>query len=166
MDALLGPDGWLLPGRHEVALDDVEDQFVNEGDARRVSIMGALRILVSACTEAWGGGLLLIAGDFVSRHPAPVSRPTIIVAPDNPSDANDWTDATAERITGFWSLHDVIVGSLGPDYIPVLHPLSGILEVLYCEPDDVEQVVQWVGTVTLADGSDVFGARGVLEVGW
>lgn len=166
MDESLGPDGWLLPGRHEAALDDVERAFVPDTDARRVSIMRGIRVLVSECTGAWSGGVLLIAGDFVSRHPGPVSRPTVVIVPDVPGETEDWTLAQWERVRAQFSLADVIVGSLGPDYIPVVYAMSGLLDVLLAFPEDADAVAGLIGAVTMSDGSDVLGARGVLEVGW
>lgn len=166
MDELFGVDGWLLPGHHEVALDDIEEAFVPATDARRISIMRGLRILISECTHAWSGGVLLVAGDFVSRHPGPVSRPTVVIVPDEPGDAEDWSEAQWERVRSHFSIADVIVGSLGPDYIPVVYAMSGLLDVIFAFPDDVDAVTELIGTVTMSDGSDVLGSRGVLEVGW
>lgn len=166
MDEFLGVDGWLVPGRHEVALEEIEAAFVPADDARRVSILRGMRVLVSECAQAWGGGVLLIAGDFVSRHPGPVSRPTIVIVPDTPGDAEDWAESQWERVRAQFSLADVIVGSLGPDYVPVVYAMSGTLDVLFALPEDVDTITQLIGAVTMSDGSDVLGARGVLEVGW
>lgn len=166
MNQFLGPDGWLLPGRHEASLDEVEATFVPNTDARRVSIMRGIRILISGCTEAWSGGVLLIAGDFVSRHHGPVSRPTVIVVPDEPGEADSWPESKWDRVRGYFSLHDVILGSLGPDYAPVLHSMSGLLEVELAYPEDADAVGAIIGAVTMSDGSDLLGARGVMEVGW
>ncbi|MFC5500678.1 DUF6932 family protein [Lysinimonas soli] len=165
-DRIFSMDGWLVPGRHEVEMDDIFEEFAPASDNRRVEIWKALEILRSVCNEYFEGGVLLLAGSFVSRAAGPVFLPTIAIVPENQSDLTNWSDAMEERFMGFLSLHDIIVGALGPTYVPVLHPLSGCIEVLYCEPQDADQLVLWMGTVTMSSGEDIVGARGVLEVAW
>lgn len=158
--------GWLIPGRHYVEIEDLGREFAPRSDRRRVETFKALEILLSAAKELLPSGILLIGGTFVSRQPGPVDPPVVAVVPHDASALEAWTDAEEARFLGFQSLHDVIVGSLGPDYYPVLHPLSGALEAYYCGFDDAGYFADLIGTVTSSDGRDIVGARGVLEVEW
>jgi len=168
LDALLdGGTGWLLPGRHDVEWEDIGRSFVDaSSDRHRGEIWGGLQLLLDAAKELLPSGFLMISGTFVSTQPGPCDRPTVAVVPHDSSALTVWSDAEEERFSGYLSLHDVIIGSLGPSYMPILHPLSGLLEVLYCDLSDAEQLAQWMGSVTLSDGTDKVGERGVLEVEW
>lgn len=158
--------GWLLPGRHFVEMKALGKEFALKGDRRRTETFKALEILLSAAKELLPSGILLIGGTFVSRQPGPVDPPVVAVVPHDSSVLESWTDAEEARFVGFQSIYDVIVGSLGPDYIPVVHPLSGALEAYYCQLDDAGYFADLMGTVTSSDGRDTVGARGVLEVEW
>lgn len=161
--------GWLTPGRYDFDFDDLDEEFVTgRGDVRRGEILAALDLLLSCVKELIPSGYLMISGTFVSNQPGPgpCDRPTIAVVPHDPSTLTTWTDAEDERFTGYLSLHDVIIGSLDAMLMPVLHPISGLLEVLYCDPSDAEIVAGMMGATTLADGTEIVGARGILEVEW
>jgi hypothetical protein len=166
LEELFGADGYLIAGRHEVDLSDIKNDLVDGHHPDRQDIWHALNLLLSACKGLLEGGVLLIEGGIASTHPGPTFRPTVAIVPEDPSDLASWSDAEEARFLRFQSLHDVVVGSLGPDYFSVLHPISGLLEVLYCDPGDSDQLCEWMGTVTMSDGSAKVGARGVLEVAW
>lgn len=159
--------GWLVPGRVDIELKELFVLFV-EGreDDRRVETWAAINLLLDCVKQLIPSGFLMIGGTFVSNQPGPCDRPSIAVVPHDASTLTSWHDAEEERFTGYVSLHDVTIGSLSSAYVPVLHPLSGLLEVLYCDPSDAEQVAGMMGAVTLANGRDVLGVRGVLEVEW
>jgi hypothetical protein len=165
-DELFDPHtGWLVPGRHYVDFGDLA-VFAPPGDRRRVETFKGIQILLSAVKELLPSGDMFIAGTFVSRQPGPVDPPMIAVVPHDSSALEAWNDAEDARFTALQSLHDVIVGSLGPDYFPVMHPLSGLLEAYYCPPESAVEFVSFMGAVTTSDGEDIVGARGVVEVEW
>lgn len=166
--ALLDPGtGWLVAGRHPVEMEDIYAEFVVdtfEWD-RRTTWM-ALEQLLKHAKELFPSGRLLIGGTFISRQGGPCEPPEVAIIPDEPSAMELWTDAEEARFQLCTSLHDVIVGSLGPDYFDVLHPFAGRIESYFVIPDDVDQVTMWMGTTTLHTGEDVPGHRGVVEVEW
>ncbi|GAA1785466.1 DUF6932 family protein [Agromyces lapidis] len=165
---LLDPGtGWLVPGCHPLEMEDIYAEFVahtSEWD-RRTTWM-ALEHLLKHSKELFPSGRLLIGGTFISRQVGPCEAPEVAVVPDEPSSMELWTDTEEARFQLCMSLHDVIVGSLGPDYFEVLHPFAGRIESFFVVPDDVDQVTTWMGTSTLLSGEDLPGHRGVVEVEW
>lgn len=155
-----------MPGLHYVELREIAAEFAPPHDRRRVETNGALEILVSALKSLIPSGDLYIAGTFASHQPGPIDAPCVAVIPHDPTTLEVWTDAEEARFIGFESLYDVIVGGLGAEYVPVLHPLSGLLEVYYVPPEMAVEFAKWLGATTLSDGTEVIDARGVLEVEW
>lgn len=160
--------GWLSPGRHDAELADIWQTFApDRAEPTRWAIRLALEVLLNTVRELIPSGFLMISGTFVSTQPGPCDMPTVAVVPHDPTTLTAWTDVEEERFQQHLSRPDVIVGGPGePEYLPVLHPISGALEVLYAEPDDADQLAQWVGSVLMTDGNEAPGARGVVEVEW
>ncbi len=159
--------GWLSPGRYDVDADYIRATFVTgRGDTRREEIWSAFELLLIAVKELIPSGFLLVAGTFVSHQPGPCDTPSIAIVPHDPSTLTVWTDAEEDRFLRYQSIQDVLVGSLGGQYFEVLHPLSGLVEVIYCNPVDAADVALWMGAVTESTGAIMVGVRGVLEVEW
>ncbi|WP_438354375.1 DUF6932 family protein [Microbacterium sp. CJ88] len=158
--------GWLVPGVHEVEMEDVYREFAADGGSDRRTAWMALEQLLAHLRELFPSGRLLLAGTFVSRQAGPCEALEVAIIPDEPSTIEHWTDSEEHRFQLCMSLHDVIVASLGPEYFEVLHPFGGRLESYFVVPEDADQVVTWMGTVTLPTGDDVPGYRGVVEVVW
>ncbi|WP_349309348.1 DUF6932 family protein [Microbacterium sp. MM2322] len=158
--------GWLLPGVHEVEMEDVYREFAADGGSDRRTAWLALEQLLTHLKELFPSGRLLLAGTFVSRQGGPCEALEVAIIPDEPSAMEHWSDNEEHRFQLCMSLHDVIVASLGPEYFEVLHPFGGRMESYFVVPKDADQVVMWMGTVTLPTGDDVPGYRGVVEVVW
>lgn len=167
-DAILDPaTGWLIPGIHEVEVEELDGEFVNDrNDALREHTWTAFLALLHQTKALYASGKMYLAGTFVSRQASPLDTLSVVIVPDEPTTIEQWTEAEWDRFYQHFSLYDVILGSLGPTYMPVLHPFGGRIEVILCHPDDAEDVVSWMGAVLLADGREVPGVRGVAEVVW
>lgn len=159
--------GWLLPGCHPVEMEDIYSEFVaftQEWDRR--STWMALEQLLKHAKELFPSGRLLIGGTFVSHQPGRCDAPDVAIVPDEPTAMELWSDAEEARFQLCTSLHDVIVGSLGPDYFDVLRPFAGRIESFFVSPEDAEQVMMWMGAAILPSGAELPGHRGVVEVVW
>ncbi|UOE45585.1 DUF6932 family protein [Agromyces larvae] len=156
--------GWLVPGRHFAELDEIQDEFGRAED--RARICRALRELLEALKPLIVSGTALISGTFVSRQPGPCEAPMVVVSPHDESTLESWTDAEELRFMHHESLEDVLVGSLGGSYLATLDPLGGAVQVYYSAPSDLDNWEQLIGAVTMSSGTDILGARGVVEVEW
>jgi hypothetical protein len=167
-DSIIDPaTGWLVPGTHEVELDELSAEFVlKPSDPLREHTWAAFLGLLHQTKVLYPSGRMLLAGTFVSRQVSPVDILSVVIVPDEPTTVEQWTEAEWDRFYQHVSLYDVILGSLGPTYMPVLHPFGGRIEVIVCHPDDADDVMSWMGAVLLADGREMTGARGVAEVVW
>jgi hypothetical protein len=167
-DAIIDPaTGWLIPGIHEVEIEELDLEFViARNDALREHTWTSFLGLLHQTKALYASGRMLLAGTFVSRQVSPLDILSVVIVPDEPTTIEQWTEAEWDRFYQHISLYDVILGSLGPTYMPVLHPFGGRIEVIVCHPDDADDVVSWMGAVLLGDGREMPGARGVAEVVW
>lgn len=167
-DAIIDPKtGWLRPGTHEVEIEELQEEFVAKpSDPLRDHTWTAFLALLYQTKALYPSGRMFLAGTFVSRQVSPLDILSVVLVPDEPTTVEDWIEAEWDRFYQHISLYDVILGSIGPTYLPVLHPFGGRIEVIVCHPDEADDVVSWIGAVLLGDGREIPGARGVAEVIW
>lgn len=160
--------GWLQPGVLDVEMEDIYREFVADGGRDRQTVWLALEQLLHHVKELFPSGRLVLSGTFVSRQEeaAPVEALDVAIVPDEPSAAEQWTDAEEERFMLCCTLHDVVVASLEGQHFWEMRPFAGRIDSYFAVPDDLDRVRMWLGAVTLATGEEVLGGRGVLEVEW
>lgn len=162
-------EGYLPDGIHRASMDDIYERFVLDAPERdhRETLFSAFQTYYRLVKRFLPSGAMWVDGGFGTRKATAPHDVDVVLHPSDWAQLEALDDQAETDFLGLLTHQDIIVGSLGPIWLPRLQPVGGALDSFLCYPGQEPMWMETWSSVKGDDGLIVDGAsKGFAEVVW